>query len=303
MESLNPSLVDRLLRSAPGASFSGDRVALESTLVALCDAASAAAHGVKLSSLEFVPYLGARLPQGADVTTSLARVCGPDLWLACACLRGDAAATRLFDERLSSMVHRVGARMRQPTWALDEVKQTLRERLLVSRDGAAPKLADYAGHGLLDAWLRVIVVRTVISSLRGQKSRHGTLDDARLFAELPCADPELALLRQRHAGDVEAAFRDALSALKPREGAVLRLYVIERMLPAHIAVTYGVDRTTVVRWLQAIYEKLLDQTRQALRARLNLSDTGMSSLLRAMHSHLNDRVGSLLRAGAGDPQK
>ena len=69
------------------------------------------------------------------------------------------------------------------------------------------------------------------------------------------------------------------------------------MLPAQFAGMHGVDRSTVARWLLAIYAQLLSETRKSLRHHLHLTEDGLQSLVRAMHSHLHDNLEAMLREG------
>src|SRR5262245_8244673 len=66
-----------------------------------------------------------------------------DLALAWACARGDRAALALFDARIvEPAVAAAGARLKLPAAVLDEVKQLVRQRLLL---GSPARVIDYAG--------------------------------------------------------------------------------------------------------------------------------------------------------------
>ncbi len=77
-----------------------------------------------------------------------------DLYLTCACVRGDALAIAAFQARFGPEVAVALTGQRASAEFLDEVRQVLWERLLVPRDGGTPKLADYSGRGPLARWMR-----------------------------------------------------------------------------------------------------------------------------------------------------
>src|SRR5262249_40528860 len=134
---------------------------------------------------------------------------GADLYLACACAAGDAAALRRFEELVLAPAS-LALRQLDPAPAfLDDARQRLRATLLLG-DGAPLRVADYAGRGPLRAWVGVSAVRTGLMMERSRKrAREVAHDDDDLGGALALADtgnPELDLLKRQHA----EAFRAAL---------------------------------------------------------------------------------------------
>src|SRR5215475_13564430 len=95
-----------------------------------------------------------------------------DLYLACACLQGNAAAIEQLEGAFLSQVGGFLAGIDPRPEFADEVRQALREHLLVGRVA----LADYSGKGPLRQWLRVTAQRIALNLRRGRKPHSGLLD-------------------------------------------------------------------------------------------------------------------------------
>src|SRR5947209_904462 len=76
----------------------------------------------------------------------------------------------------SAWVARVG---REPSF-VEEVRQTVREKLLVAAADAPPRIVEYTGRGALAAWLRIIAVRAALNlrRRRGDVAPDGASDEA-----------------------------------------------------------------------------------------------------------------------------
>src|SRR5204862_1158487 len=85
--------------------------------------------------------------------------------LARACADGSPDALAIFDQKILSAVPLFVARFHGGPAFTDEVKQILREKLFVCRDGA-PKIREYEGRGALRSWIRVAAVRVAVDLLR-----------------------------------------------------------------------------------------------------------------------------------------
>src|ERR1700722_16416899 len=125
--------------------------------------ARAAWPGVNVGEAEFTAYVEERR-DSSKVGGEHAAVRSGDLYLACACARGDAAALLAFERAFfgdieRSLKRRGGAGL-PPR---DEVEQLVRHRLFVADDGARPRIAEYSGRGDLRSWFRVTVSRMVLN--------------------------------------------------------------------------------------------------------------------------------------------
>src|SRR5687768_9301253 len=123
------------------------------------DEARSAWPEVDVPASIFASYVRARVPAGERPDVHVRRMRISDLYLACACARGDARAMELFERRCLSVVDAVLSRMVGVSAEMvDEVKQQLRRRLLVAEHGP-PGIVQFSGKGELRRWLKVLAVR------------------------------------------------------------------------------------------------------------------------------------------------
>lgn len=220
-----------------------------------------------------------------------------DYFLARACAAGDPVALQILErDHLARAAAWLRGRERDPQ-IVDEVCQRVRARVLVAGPDAAPRIADYAGLGALFAWLRVVVVREHASHHR---ARAGVaLDDALALDAIVApgeATPELAALRRTLAPALRAAVRAAIAALPPRARTLLRMAYLDAMPLGAIARTYGVDKSTVSRWLAAARADVADAVERALRAALGDDELALASVLGLVRSELDLSLAGLLAA-------
>lgn len=216
-----------------------------------------------------------------------------DVYLACGCALGLAAAHAGLELRYLAKVPTYVARVTRRADVADEVRQALGERLLVPRGDEPGRIVDYRGRGSLESWLRSAAVRLALNAERGDRRRRRATGAAADEALPVDADPELAYLRRRYRPALEGALREAMAALEPRDRVLLRLHHLERVGVHRIAISYGVHRATVSRWLVAAYRALLDEVRRLLRERLPLSAPECDSLIRALQSGLDVALSGL----------
>lgn len=234
----------------------------------------------------------------ADPEAALPVVAGlhvGDLYLAYACaVMGDPIAVRCFEARIFAEVGDVVRSIDADPDFGDEVRQIVRQRLLVG-DDAGPRLLDYAGRGPLAVWVQIILVRAALTQRRQQGRAQQRLHDAGHLAPATADDPELDYLRVRYRVEFAAAFREACSHLPSRERAVLRLSVVNGLTIDVIGQVYGVHRATAARWLTRARALLFEETRRVLTASLGLSPSEFGSIARLVHSQLDVQISSLLR--------
>jgi len=259
---------------------------LEVTLITVYDAARAAWPGVHVEAEVFIPYLAARIPNDVPVRRALTSIVGGDLYLACACAQGDAAAIAAFEANLLRDVDVAIARINLGSAALDDVKGNIRYRILVGEEGAPPRILDYTGRGDLRGWLRVVAVREALGMARRQK-REAPVDHIE-NAVLPLAsdDPELAHLDRLYREEFRAAFRDALAALTPRERNLLRQHYPQDLSIDQLGALYNIHRATAARWVARARERLFSGIRRRMLERLQVSRDELESILRLIQSRL-----------------
>src|SRR5262249_6372653 len=85
-----------------------------------------------------------------------------EVCLAFACGEQNAVALSEFERRYGSEFAGALSRLRLRESEIDEVAQTVRERLFVVAPGSSPRILDYAGRGSFVGWLRAVIVRAGI---------------------------------------------------------------------------------------------------------------------------------------------
>lgn len=286
-----------------------ERPRLEERLAAIVGAARRAWPEVTLSTEVFLAHVGARLVEGeppwflpaltpdGSTDPEEARLAvearGADVFLACACARGEGTALRHLEARYFPDVEAALGRMRLPG-GTEDVKQVLRLQLLVG-DGATPgKIADYAGRGDLRAWLRVTAVRAALKVLRKEKGDARLEDEALLQAAEPpgqgLGDPELGYIKEVYRAAFRRAFQEALDALPDRDKNLLRQQVVDGLGIDDLCVLYQVHRATVARWIQKAREDLLSGTRKRFMTQVKVSRDECESILRLVQSQLDGTI-------------
>lgn len=215
-----------------------------------------------------------------------------DLYLACACSANDAAALAVFDHELAPVMRAAVRRLDSAEHFVDEVVQTIRERLLVAPAGALPRIAEYAGTGPLRAWVRIAALRIAMNLLRDRK-RDVLVHDDRLFEAIAAEHGEPGSA-ERYREAATEALRAAFAALSARERNLLRMHHLHELTVDELAPTLGVHRATVARWIAAAREHLLAETRASLAARLDVGEATLDSIVRGIASQVDVSVVRLL---------
>jgi RNA polymerase sigma-70 factor (ECF subfamily) len=239
---------------------------------------------IRLDGDDFARYLATRnLHENAPN--------GADLYLACACLAHDPAALRAFDKHYVSQLGRHVAQLRLAPEQLDELAQHLREKLLM---GARPRLAEYSGKGKLSVWLRVVSVRAAIDLLRARAER----PDNDALDKLPAAgtSPEMQALRQHYRPRFKQALADALAAIPDAQRRLLRLHFVDGMTMEAIARQLHVNRSTVMRRLDACTDALWAGLRERLGNEMGVDSGELNSLGGLLRSDLELSLGEFLKS-------
>jgi len=261
---------------------SGD-TRLDAALRRAFEEARSARPELRIPETEFVGFIAERLPTDCEPLHFLADLRAGDLYLTCACLRGDPQALVVFDKLLSAEVTRQASRGREN---VDDLIQRMREKLLVAESGVQPKLASYSGRSALGRWLGAVIARTFIDLARRKK--HEVRLDTPLEVRLAgtSADPELQYLKDRYGHELREAFRATVAELPAREANVLQLHFLEAMSAAQIGRMYGVNARTVQRWIANAREWILAGTLRRVGDRFGLETQDAESLLGLARSQL-----------------
>jgi RNA polymerase sigma-70 factor (ECF subfamily) len=265
-----------------------DSTALGSRLGELVDAGRAAWPAVTMDPERFCAHLGRHA--GATPLGYLEAVHAGDLYLACAVLGHDPAALEAFDRAFIGKVDEYVARVTVERDLIDEVKQALRERLVLGGEGGG-KIADYSGQGALGGWVRIAAVRTALNLLRGRRPERPVSEDAPTTAR----DPELAFAQARGHDLFRAAFTDAIAALDVQQRTMLRLHYVEGLTMDQLSAMYGTPRSTVARRVDEVRRKILAATEQRLRDEHRLSPSEIASVFRGANSQFHLTLTKILK--------
>jgi RNA polymerase sigma-70 factor (ECF subfamily) len=243
----------------------------------------------------FTRHLAERVDEGEDPAAAVGALHAADLYLACACGAGSAAAVEAFARRFLADLRQVLSPMGAAPLA-EDVRQILLERLFVGSAEAPPKIGTYSGRGPLAAWVRVSAVRVAVSLRRSEHPGEAPRDDDDLEPLPYAVDPELDALKLRYAAVFNAALRDAFASLPPRDRTLLRLHYVDGVSVERIASAYNAHRVSASRWLSAARARVREETSRLLRDRQRLSESELESLTRLVRSRLEVS----LRAAIGD---
>jgi RNA polymerase sigma-70 factor (ECF subfamily) len=245
--------------------------------------------GVVVDASAFEAHAEARRREGGAAAEHLG-----DLCLAFAAARGDAAAIRIFDERVLSGLEPALRGVDATAGFVDELRQLVRVHLLVGAEGEPPRVGAYRGGGPLAAWVRIAAVRLALNQKRSQRPTVSTDD---MIGELVSRepDPELRHLKTLYRAEFTDALRAAIAALPDRDRAILRLHYVDGLRLSRIAALYRVDESTASRWVKKGVEAVSDEARRRLRERLRVSSETLDSVARMVRSDLELSIGRLLR--------
>src|SRR5688572_6119143 len=168
---------------------------LESRLASMFDAGRSAFPGVELDAPSFMRHLAAVVDETDD--RGLSALHASDLYLACACTHANTVAVAILERDFISTLDAPLRSTGLDAHAVDDVRQRVRELLLVGTD-EIPVIASYRGRGQLRSWLRAVAVRQAMVHFRGK--RETPVDDAQLagIADVT-TDAELAPWKQQYA--------------------------------------------------------------------------------------------------------
>lgn len=275
---------------------------LEDGLRRLFEAGCAAYPAVALPAPRFVEHLASHV-RPDDLARGPSRygegLAAADLYLACACLQGDAAALDHFERACIAHVPALLSHMNQPEDFVAELQQRLREALLVATAAAPPRLAQYSGRGSLRGWFSSVAIRRALNDLRARGRASPLRDDDQTAGTLLSQDdPELALLKARYGTALRSAIVDAFQTLSPQQRNVLSLHYGGQLTTLQIGAMFQVSHSTIVRWLTAARAAVQTETRRLLCERLRLSPAEVGSIVRLTMSQLDLSLSTLIQPRA-----
>ncbi len=256
---------------------------------ALCDEAAAAWPGVVVEKSEVIAAFKAKLASDDPPPISVAGI--GELYLALACARGDEAAIAAFDRAFLDVVPVALASMKLPAATVEDVRATVRDKLLLAEGGRVPRVVDYAGRGRLRGLIQVTATRTAIDRIRMEDREVELPGDHQLAG---AGDIELSLIKAQYREAFVAGFTVAVGRLERRDRNLLRLHLLGGVTLEQLAQMYGVHRATVVRWLGAARNALFDATRAHVAKTIGAAPDELDQMFDLVRSRVELSVERLL---------
>lgn len=273
---------------------------VEAKLSAMLAQGRAAWPTVSVPDEVYFDHVSGCLNDDADPLEQLEQLAGADLYLACACTRGDSHAIDTLEVAYARQIQMALGRMRNHHQLLpDDFRQMLRLQLFVGTPEKGPAIARYSGQGTLGAWVRVTALRAALNATRGQRPREDGIaseEDLFDFDSAP-VDPELDHLKRTYRAAFRRAFLDTLETLSGRDKTLLRQSVMHGLSVREIARMHGVHHATVARWIGSARTLLLEGTRRVLSERLRVSAGELDSIMGLIESRLEVSIVRALGPG------
>jgi RNA polymerase sigma-70 factor (ECF subfamily) len=234
----------------------------------------------------------AAAPGSADPVVSIEALYTSDLYLACAAGHGAPGARELFARTVLQPIAGAVQTIDGGPAIVDEVRQVLHERLLLSAEGP-PRILQYGGRSALATWVGVAAQRAALDLLRTEGARRRAAERA-AHEPLPLElDPELQYLKARYSGAFKEALGAAVRRLPQRQRIAIRLHTVGGLTLAKIAAMFSVEESTACRWVQRAREVILAETQRELGERLGICVAEVPSLARLVTSQLDLSIARL----------
>lgn len=234
-----------------------------------------------------------------------------DLYLALACAQGSEHAWWEFDQSYRRYIERVARHLASAETDAEEVIDSVYVELYGTRvvnDVRQSKFATYTGRGTLKGWLRTVVWHAVIDMHRARRDEVSIDDWSEGGGEMhdrpgwraEARGGESAMvdrvMRERYRTATLAALDTSLGMLDDHEKLLLLYYHVEGLKLREIARLVEepasplrrwfqrqskrrtdvpesrVHESTVMRWLEKVYGKVLERFRSELREKSGLSE-------------------------------
>jgi RNA polymerase sigma-70 factor len=251
-------------------------------------------------------------PTAEEVRQFISELQINDLYLALACAEGNEHAWWEFDQGYRRYIERVARHLASAETDAEEVIDSVYVELYGTRvvnDVRQSKFATYTGRGTLKGWLRTVVWHAVIDMHRARRDEVSIDDWSEGGGEIhdrpgwraESRGGESAMvdrvLRERYRAATLAALDTSLAMLDEHEKLLLLYYHVEGLKLREIARLVEepasplrrwfqrqskrrvnvpesrVHESTVMRWLEKVYGKVLERFRSELREKSGLSET------------------------------
>jgi RNA polymerase sigma-70 factor (ECF subfamily) len=273
--------------------------ALDASQRAALAAARARWPKISVEDDEFLAHIERHMRTEQSLDQALHSLQLADLYCALACARGDPHALEVFEREYLQPVSGAISRIDPSPELAAEVKQLLRQKLLLPAASREPRIADYAGRGPLVAWVRAALLRTALNFKR-DRQRDRCANAQPLFeSDLPAYDPEALSIKDSYRAAFQNALRRALATLPRRDRSVLRLHLLEGLNLDRIGIVYNVHRATIARWLVQARSALREAVLAQVSSELGLPAEEVERSIGLLPSQLDLSVSRLLRTSPG----
>lgn len=269
-------------------------------LIALCDQARREHPTLAIDDHALVEAIAVHAPDDSvALAAHLDRCRSGNLALAVAAGRGSPAAIAELERVHHATLDAVVRRFADATHTADDLRQILRARLFVAQGAVPPKIADYAGQGFLENWLRVTAVRMFLDlRKRKDRAREVQADDESLLALPEPGDLALDVIKSEYRAAVARAIRDAAHSLPAGDRHLLRQHLVAGLSIDQLGAVLGIHRATAARRIAKARDQLATQTRRLVVERLALGPDELDDVLGLVISRLDV---SLARLFASEP--
>ena len=233
------------------------------------------------ADLNTVVAMAARAPADLNTVDAYLERCHPaDLALALAAGRGVAAAITEIERIHRTTIDSTCCRFASPVsrHTPDDLKHILRTKLFVGDGNKPAKIADYAGQGLLESWLRVTAVRIFLDLAKGE-------DRTRV----------VGAIKAEHRDAVTIATHEAAKRLPTGDRHLLFQHFVAGVSIDQLGAVLGIHRCTAARRITRAREQLLTETRNELATRLALTPDELDEVLGLVMRRLGEVLGLVMR--------
>ncbi|MBA3499475.1 MAG: hypothetical protein M4D80_14450 [Myxococcota bacterium] len=262
---------------------------LGAKLVVLCQAAHQQYPALAVDDRELVTVIAASArtspSRSTPVEVYLARCRAADLALAILASRGVEPAVAELERAYRLTIDSTCRRFADGVHTADDLKRILRAKLFVAEAGRAPKLADYAGQGLLEDWLRVTAVRVFLDL--GKRRRDDDVPS-------PRCDLALDLVTIEYRDAVAAALHDAAKQLAPGDRHLLRQHVVAGLSIDQLGAVLGIDPSAAATRITRARAQIVAFIRRQIPRRLPLDPHELEDLIDRVSSGLDVSIAQLL---------
>ena len=250
----------------------------------ILEQAHAAWPGVEVPVDVFAAFLRERLGDDPDPARAV------ELYLTCACARGDETAVAAFERVYFIEVDEAARRARAGESVGADARQNLARSLFT---GPTPSVATFRGRGDLRGWMRVAAMREVLR-LHKQAKRDVLIDDERFLDALcPPADPELGHVRTMFRLQLTQAFATAVAALTDKQRTLLKQQ-LDGVTIDELAAEHKVHRATAARWMADARTAVREHTKRELARTIGAVSEEADSIIRMVSSRLDVSLNRLL---------